>query len=107
MIETLYPAARAFAGRLEGHFAGHARAATPPAAGDAPLPDAAAIEALIDAAFWASLQREEGFAPEISLASGRWFSPPLFRWARAGWRGWRRRSSGPASTWVSGAKPAN
>ena len=31
-----------------------------------------AIEALIDAAFWASLQREEGYAPEISLA----FLPP-------------------------------
>ena len=37
-----------------------------------PLPDAEAIEALIDAGFWASLQREEGYAPEISLA----FLPP-------------------------------
>jgi hypothetical protein len=34
----------------------------------APAADASAIEALVDAAFWASLQREEGYAPEISLA---------------------------------------
>ena len=72
MNGSLYPAARTFAPRLEEHFARHA-AADPhgPAAG-APLPDARAIEALVDAAFWASLQREEGYAPEISLA----FLPP-------------------------------
>jgi sensor domain DACNV-containing protein len=65
-----YPAARAFAPRLEDHFARH----TPRASGEPglSLPDAAAIEALIDAAFWASLQREEGYSPEISLA----FLPP-------------------------------
>lgn len=34
----------------------------------APLPDEAAIEAIIDASFWASLRREEGFRPKISLA---------------------------------------
>lgn len=60
MSEPKYPAARAFAGRLEAHFARDA------------APDAGAIEALIDAGFWASLQREEGYAPEISLA----FLPP-------------------------------
>ncbi|HEY8233105.1 MAG TPA: hypothetical protein VIJ10_10605 [Vicinamibacteria bacterium] len=49
-----YPAARLFARRLEAHFA--------------PAADAASIEALIDAGFWASLQREEGYTPEISLA---------------------------------------
>jgi hypothetical protein len=35
-------------------------------------PDARTIEAIIDAAFWASLRREEGYAPKISLA----FLPP-------------------------------
>jgi hypothetical protein len=35
-------------------------------------PDAAAVEAIIDAAFWASLRREEGYRPKISLA----FLPP-------------------------------
>ena len=70
MSESHYPAARSFAARLEAHFAGHAVSQAPPAG--LPLPDAGAIEALIDAGFWASLQREEGYAPEISLA----FLPP-------------------------------
>jgi hypothetical protein len=64
--------ARTFAARLEDYFA---RLATPgaerPAAGPPPA-DADAIEAMIDAGFWASLQREEGYSPEISLA----FLPP-------------------------------
>ncbi|HWR52412.1 MAG TPA: hypothetical protein VN428_14975 [Bryobacteraceae bacterium] len=38
----------------------------------APEPDEPAIEAMIDAAFWASLRREEGYSPTISLA----FLPP-------------------------------
>lgn len=60
MAEPGYPAARAIAPRLEAHFA-HLGAGTP-------APDAAAIETLIDAAFWASLRREEGVTPKISLA---------------------------------------
>jgi len=32
------------------------------------LPDVATIEAMIDVAFWASLRREEGYVPAISLA---------------------------------------
>jgi hypothetical protein len=59
----LYPAARAYAPRLEEHF--RRSGADPSAAGP---PTAEAIEAMIDAAFWASLQREEGYPPEISLA---------------------------------------
>ena len=72
MREPHYPAARNFAARLEAHFASHAASGPlgPPAG--VPLPDAEAIEALIDAGFWASLQREEGYVPEISLA----FLPP-------------------------------
>jgi hypothetical protein len=38
----------------------------------APEPDEAAIETIVDAAFWASLRREEGITPKISLA----FLPP-------------------------------
>jgi hypothetical protein len=34
----------------------------------AAVPDAATIHTMIDAAFWASLRREEGFVPKISLA---------------------------------------
>ncbi len=52
-----YPAARAVAPRLAEYFARYQ-----------PAPDAAAIETLVDAAFWASLRREEGVTPQISLA---------------------------------------
>ena len=38
----------------------------------APQPDAAFVEAIINASFWASLRREEGYSPKISLA----FLPP-------------------------------
>jgi hypothetical protein len=38
----------------------------------APKPDAAIIEAVVEAAFWASLRREENYPPRISLA----FLPP-------------------------------
>src|SRR5205085_9023343 len=34
----------------------------------AQTPDRGAIEAMADAAFWASLRREEGYVPKISLA---------------------------------------
>lgn len=67
MTASLYPAARSFAARLADHFARHA-AEGGRGPGGAPLPDAGAIEAMVDAGFWASLQREEGYAPEISLA---------------------------------------
>ncbi len=60
MAEPGYPAARAIAPRVESHFAHHADGA--------PAPSAAVIERLIDAAFWASLRREEGVTPKISLA---------------------------------------
>ncbi len=68
MNEPLYPAARTYAGRLADHFAKHTEAAAHATPACAAPPDARAIEALIDSAFWASLQREEGYPPEISLA---------------------------------------
>lgn len=70
MSGPLYPAARTHAARIEEHFARHLADAGPEVA--AAGPDARTIEALVDAAFWASLQREEGYPPEISLA----FLPP-------------------------------
>jgi hypothetical protein len=73
MTDPAYPAARAIAARVASHFADHRSAAT--AAGRdalAPEPDVLTIEAVISAAFWASLRREEGRAPAISLA----FVPP-------------------------------
>ncbi|HEX8352966.1 MAG TPA: hypothetical protein VF611_08710, partial [Pyrinomonadaceae bacterium] len=68
-----YPAARQVAETVAGHFA--RRLADARARGKVELasaPDAAAVEAVIDAAFWASLRREEGYSPKISLA----FLPP-------------------------------
>ncbi|HEV7798236.1 MAG TPA: hypothetical protein VGO73_08780 [Pyrinomonadaceae bacterium] len=67
--EPTYQAARAVAKTIEDHFAGHLAAAR--VRGEqqlAPEPDTLAIEAIIDATFWASLRREEGQSPKISLA---------------------------------------
>src|SRR5258708_18607669 len=36
--------------------------------GTAAAPGVATIETIIDAAFWASLRREEGYTPKISIA---------------------------------------
>ena len=72
MNEPLYPAARTYAARLADHFVRHTAAAEHAVPACAVPPDVRAIAALVDAAFWASLQREEGYTPEISLA----FLPP-------------------------------
>jgi hypothetical protein len=64
-----YPAARKVAAGVEERFARLAeRARAAGREGLAPAPDAATVEAVIDAAFWASLRREEGYPPKISLA---------------------------------------
>jgi len=71
--DPAYPAARAVAARVRTHFEHHRAAAIAQGLQDvAPEPDVASIEAIITAAFWASLRREEGRSPTISLA----FIPP-------------------------------
>jgi DNA integrity scanning protein DisA with diadenylate cyclase activity len=71
MASPTYPAARLVADSVQRHFARHIAARSDHnGAGVAPSP--LAIESIIDAAFWASLRREEGQAPKISLA----FLPP-------------------------------
>ncbi|HWB30171.1 MAG TPA: hypothetical protein VG736_06685 [Vicinamibacterales bacterium] len=73
MVDPAYPAARAIADRVQAHFRRHLLAAREQGrTGLAPEPDAASVEAIIDAGFWASLRREEGLLPKISLA----FAPP-------------------------------
>jgi hypothetical protein len=68
-----YPAARLVAPRVKQHLARHlAHARLGGNVPDAALPDEAAIEGIVDAAFWASLRREENYVPKISLA----FLPP-------------------------------
>ncbi len=64
-----YPAARYVAAKAHEHFARRiASARERGKEGLAAEPDAAAVEAIVDAAFWASLRREEGYRPKISLA---------------------------------------
>lgn len=73
MTEPAYSAARSVAPTVQAHFARQLASARRRDEKEfAPEPDAQAIEAIIDAAFWASLRREESYAPKISLA----FLPP-------------------------------
>src|SRR5262249_19616757 len=60
--------AKTHAARLAEHFAKHTQAAEQARPACAEPPDVPAVEAFVDAVFWASLQREEGYTPEISLA---------------------------------------
>src|SRR2546426_4475392 len=59
-----YPPAHAVAKTIAQHFRRHMERAGI----RAEVPDAATIERIINAAFWASLRREEGREPTISLA---------------------------------------
>ena len=69
VMQPAYPAARAAAPQIRDHFARHLSTLSPQQSGrSAAAPDTAAIEAIIEAAFWASLRREEGYVPRISLA---------------------------------------
>jgi len=68
--DPAYPAARMAAALIHPHFARHggkpAEAGGGPA--PAPVPEIEELQAMMDAAFWASLRREEGFVPRVSLA---------------------------------------
>jgi hypothetical protein len=69
MKRETYAAARTISAKLHAYFARHREEAIRRDQTQlAPLPDAETIEAVIDAAFWASLRREEGYSPRISLA---------------------------------------
>lgn len=64
-----YPAARALASRARAQFLRHLEEARAHGLADlASLPGEETIEAVVTAAFWASLRREEGYMPKISLA---------------------------------------
>ena len=73
MPESAYQAARTVSAAVATHFLNHlepikdAGGVVP-----APQPDVKTIEAIIDAGFWASLLKEEGHSPKISMA----FLPP-------------------------------
>lgn len=63
-----YPAARIVAARIQPHLARHVASRPEGQSEPTPQPDEQTAEALVDAAFWASLRRQEGYAPKISLA---------------------------------------
>jgi hypothetical protein len=68
MDTAKYGGANAAGPRVAAHFARHIEAAQRNGQPTAPAPSVATIETIIDAAFWASLRREEGYTPRISLA---------------------------------------
>ena len=76
MTHPAYPAARTAAARIHAHLMRHV-ATIQGGRKAVALPDAKTIEAMIEAAFWASLRREEGFMPRISLA---FVAPETVRW---------------------------
>ena len=73
MKRSGYPAARRVAATVDAQMAALAAAARERGLHElAPHADPRSVETLVDAAFWASLKREEGHSPKISLA----FVPP-------------------------------
>jgi hypothetical protein len=68
MTEGGYPAARAAALRIQPHFIHHLTGGTDEADRGNLVPDLEAAEAIVSAAFWASLRREEAWTPRVSLA---------------------------------------
>jgi hypothetical protein len=69
MIVPANPDSRVVAATVQEHFAHHIAVARQQGQQDlAPHPDALTIEAIINAAFWASLRREESYFPKISFA---------------------------------------
>ncbi|WAC13772.1 putative sensor domain DACNV-containing protein [Dyadobacter pollutisoli] len=70
---TTYKAARSVAGFVADHFERHHQSVKIHYEQElAPKPDARIIETIIDTTFWASLRREEGRSPKVSIA----FLPP-------------------------------
>lgn len=69
LSEPTYIPARMVAASLENHFARHLADAKERGTDNlAHEPQSAIIESVIDVAFWASLRKEEGHSPKISIA---------------------------------------
>lgn len=64
-----YQAAKSVSQPIHEHFSKNIVAAREQGAGDiAPIPETSVIEAMVDTIFWASMRREEGHSPKISVA---------------------------------------
>ena len=69
VYQPTYQAAKFIAKKVESIFEKHLRNAKESGEDDlAPLPSATFVERIVDASFWASLRKEEGHSPKISLA---------------------------------------
>ena len=69
MAQPGYPTAHYAASEVLPHLVQHLDASTPQEGRElAALPDLDTLATLIDTAFWASLRREEGYTPKLSLA---------------------------------------
>jgi hypothetical protein len=68
MKTQAYPAAKIVAPKLYDYFARQHVEAVERGEVTASVPDVESIEAVINATFWASLRREEGYIPRISMA---------------------------------------
>jgi hypothetical protein len=69
MVEPRYPSAREVAPKVHAYLTRFLAQATPLSHPAMPgVPSVEDIEAIVDAAFWASLRREENYLPRISLA---------------------------------------
>lgn len=69
MTRPRYAAGRVAAARIHAHFVRRLSTPSPRQGGEpAAVPDTSCVEAMIEAAFWASLRREESYLPRISLA---------------------------------------
>lgn len=69
MTNPAYPAARAVSAKVQAYFQYLTETRCQGVREKSAIhPDREVIETLIDAAFWASLRREEGYSPKISLA---------------------------------------
>jgi hypothetical protein len=67
-MQPAYAAASLAAEKVRSALARHLEAAQAELGEVATLPDIETIQSIVDAAFWASLRREEGYTPLISLA---------------------------------------
>jgi hypothetical protein len=68
MTSTSYPAARVVAPKVQAYLSRLISDARERGVRCADVPDVNVIEAIVSAAFWASLRRQEGYVPRISLA---------------------------------------
>jgi hypothetical protein len=68
VIQPTYAGAQLAAARIHRYLAAHSVPTKFSTEHAATIPDSATLATLIDAAFWTSLRREEGYIPRISLA---------------------------------------